>query len=164
MIRFKCARCDDWHEGVPGFSTAAPAAYEALTEAEREDRALLEEDGCIIDDRRFFLRGCLDVPVQGEADVMPFVVWAEVGQADFLTWVETYAEETRANVGPFDAVLADRLPLYPATEGLKLRVHIRDRGLRPRLVLLSPDHPLAIDQRHGVDLARVAEIYEQSVH
>jgi len=56
------------------------------------------------------------------------------------------------------------LPLYPSTENLKTRVHLRDNGVRPYIELEATDHPLAVEQRNGIAADRVAEIYAHYEH
>ena len=47
---------------------------------------------------------------------------------------------------------------------LKSRVHLRDHGLRPTIELEPTDHPLALEQRNGISVDRVAEIYAIMLH
>jgi hypothetical protein len=47
---------------------------------------------------------------------------------------------------------------------LKTRVHLRDYGPRPWIELEPTDHPLALEQRNGISIDRVAEIYSVMVH
>jgi hypothetical protein len=47
---------------------------------------------------------------------------------------------------------------------LKARIHLRDDGVRPYIELEPTDHPLAIEQRLGISVERVAEIYAQIMH
>jgi len=56
------------------------------------------------------------------------------------------------------------LPLYPSTVNLKTKVHLRDDGVRPSIELEPTDHPLAVEQREGIPVARVAEIYAYFEH
>ena len=56
------------------------------------------------------------------------------------------------------------MPLYPSTENLKTRVHLRDDGARPYIELEPTDHPLAVEQRNGITADRVAEIYAYYEH
>jgi hypothetical protein len=56
------------------------------------------------------------------------------------------------------------LPLYPSTENLKKRSHLRDDGIRPYIELEPTNHPLAVEQRNGIPVGRVAEIYAYCVH
>lgn len=43
------------------------------------------------------------------------------------------------------------------TENLKTRVHLRDNGVRPYIELEPTNHPLAVEQRPGIAVERVAE-------
>lgn len=43
-------------------------------------------------------------------------------------------------------------------------MHLRDDGVRPTIELEPTDHPLAVEQRNGVTVDRVAEIYAYIVH
>jgi hypothetical protein len=42
---------------------------------------------------------------------------------------------------------------------LKARIHQRPVGERPWIELEPTDHPLSIEQRNGIDGARIAAIY-----
>ncbi|MGK5025149.1 DUF2199 domain-containing protein [Janthinobacterium sp. RB2R34] len=43
-------------------------------------------------------------------------------------------------------------------------VHIRDNGLRPCIELQPTEHPLAMEQRNGITVERVAEPYSIMMH
>ncbi|MFE6856425.1 DUF2199 domain-containing protein, partial [Streptomyces sp. NPDC057674] len=61
--------------------------------------------------------------------------------------------------------LSTELSLYsPSTINLKTHVHTRPVGHRPRIELEPTDHPLAVEQRTGITLARVREIAETVLH
>jgi hypothetical protein len=47
---------------------------------------------------------------------------------------------------------------------LKTRVHLRDGFIRPFIELEPTDHPLAVEQREGISVERVAELYALVVH
>ena len=51
-----------------------------------------------------------------------------------------------------------RLPLYPNTLNLKTQVHTRPVGERPLVELKPTDHPLAVEQRHGITMDRVRRL------
>jgi hypothetical protein len=53
---------------------------------------------------------------------------------------------------------------YPVAENLKTKVHLRDDGIRPLIELEPSSHPLAVDQREGITVDRVAEIYAAYMH
>ena len=58
-------------------------------------------------------------------------------------------------------MLCSHIWLYPKTANLKTMVHWRDGGVRPFFELERPDHPLAVEQRTGITLDRVGDIYDK---
>ena len=47
---------------------------------------------------------------------------------------------------------------------LKTRVHTQATGQRPLIELEPTDHPLAVEQRTGITMARVQQIAESLLH
>jgi hypothetical protein len=47
---------------------------------------------------------------------------------------------------------------------LKTDVHLRPLNKRPLVELEPTDHPLAVEQRNGITMARVREIVEPLLH
>lgn len=47
---------------------------------------------------------------------------------------------------------------------MKTMVHLRDNGIRPFIELEPTDHPLAVEQREGITVERLAEIYSLIMH
>ncbi|WOB06853.1 DUF2199 domain-containing protein [Piscinibacter gummiphilus] len=163
-FRFKCATCDEVHEGMPTFGAKAPLSYFEIPEEEREARCDLGSDDCVIDEKFFFVRGCIDIPVQGQADPFSWGVWVSLSRESHLKWIEYFGKEKRSHIGPFFGWLNAWLSPYPDTVNLKTRVHLRDDGIRPYIELEPTDHPLAVEQREGISVERVAEIYSLMVH
>lgn len=165
MFRFQCICCGEWHEGMPHYGAPAPAYYYDVPEDERAERTVLGSDTCVIDARWFFVRGCLEIPVLEWAEPYVWGVWASLSADSFRTF-ETYFEVAqRAHIGPFFGWLSTELaPLVPNTVGLKTMVHLRDHDMRPFIELEPTEHPLAIEQRRGITVARVAEIHAHFAH
>ena len=65
---------------------------------------------------------------------------------------------------PFLGWLDAWLKPYPETLNLKTRVHPRDDTIRPYIELEPTDHPLAVEQRNGITVERVAELYAITNH
>lgn len=55
--------------------------------------------------------------------------------------------------------LSAELTFYVSTENFKTRVPLRDGGIGPHIELEPTDHPLAVEQRNGIPVDRVAEIH-----
>lgn len=149
---------------MPTFGAKAPLSYYEIPESERAERCDLGSDDCVIDGKHFFVRGCLEIPVQGENDPFIWGVWVSLSEASFNECIKHFGEDKRSQMDPFFGWLNAWLKPYPDTMDLKTRVHLRDDGIRPFIELEPTNHPLAIEQREGITVERVAEIYTQMVH
>ena len=164
MFRFKCAWCDQWHVGMPTFGADAPYHYHEVAPEERSKRCDLGSDDCVIDEEFFFVRGCLDIPVLGQEERFSYGIWVSLSKDSFHQFIRYFDKPKRSHVGPFFGWLSAALALYPDTVNLKTRVHLRDNGIRPSIELEPTDHPLAIEQRDGISVSRVAEIFAYYHH
>jgi hypothetical protein len=164
MFSFRCSTCSKVHEGMPSFGWDYPLQYLEVPEAEREKRCALTSDTCVIDDEHFFVRGCLEIPVIGEEEVFSWGVWTSLSEKNFKHYLELYDVSVRSTHGPFFGWLCAAIGIYGDTMSLKTMVHLRDDGMRPFVELEPTDHPLAVEQRNGITLERVAEIYEKMIH
>jgi hypothetical protein len=163
-FEFRCETCGEIHKGMPGFRSDAPLNYYAIPEAERSLRCDLRSDDCVIDRSSFFVRGCLEIPVREAAEPLIWGVWVSLSEKSFIAWQNVFADQYRSHVGPFFGWLNSWLEPYPDTMDLKTRVHLRDHGIRPWIELEPTDHPLAVEQRLGISVDRVAEIHAIMVH
>ncbi len=163
MLRYTwtCSCCDRQHEELPlAFSASAPLHYYAIPETEREARVLLSEDMCTIDDRAFYVRGCLDIPVIGHDEPFSWGVWVSVSEESMALIFETWEAPDRARHAPRFGWLSATLKTYPEIVNLKTMLHLRPPPIRPFIELEPTDHPLAVDQRQGITIERVVEIAE----
>ena len=163
-FEFKCVSCGQIHRGMPTFGADAPLNYYEIPEGEREQRCGLSTDHCVIDEKWFFVRGCIEIPVHGETEPFIWGVWASLSESGFKEWRACYDSPKRSHIGPFFGWLNAWLKPYPDTVSLKTKVHLRDNGTRPFIELEPTDHPLAVEQRDGISKQRVAEIYAQMMH
>ena len=148
---------------MPGYSAEAPLYFDSIPADERERRCRLHPDTCVVDNEFYFARGCLEIPVHGVAEPFIWGVWVSLSQSSFAAFKSSLDLATRAHLGSFFGWLSAELPLYPSTENLKTRLHLRD-GIRPYIELEPTDHPLAVEQRNGMSIDRVAEIYAYCEH
>src|SRR3546814_7629832 len=65
-FRFRCNSCGETHEGIPTFGADMPSIAQWISAADRPSRVDLGTDDCVVDGERFLVRGCLEIPVQGE--------------------------------------------------------------------------------------------------
>jgi hypothetical protein len=150
-------------EGTEGdqsfcFGPPAPDIYAGIPESERAKRSLLDTDLCVIDKKHHFIRGCLDIPIAGTPDVFRWLVWVSLSEKNFNRAVEVWERPGRESEPPYFGWLSTSLPHYPETLNLKTNVHTRLVGERPRIELEPTGHPLALEQREGISLARAQRL------
>jgi len=114
--------------------------YANMSESDRA-RALISSDQCIVDEARFFIRGCLEIPVLDSSEVFIWGLWALVKEEVFNEISDSWEEEGReTRRGPFKARLANSLSVYPETLNLRLRIVIQPLGTRPLFILEEEQH------------------------
>jgi hypothetical protein len=154
-----CCTCGKSHEGLP-FSFAAdfPDAYGNLSHDEREARAIVGTDQCIIDQQQFFLRGCLEIPIAGHSERFLWGLWASVWEKDFEEIGDCWELQGREKThGPFKGRLANSIKDYPETLNLKLKIVLQAFGTRPLFYIEESEHPLAQEQEYGISYQRAME-------
>jgi hypothetical protein len=135
-----------------------------IPEDEREQRAILASDTCLIDERHAFIDGNLELPIIGSDRPFSWDVWVSLSLPNFERVYRLWEQPGREAEPPYFGWLSTRLPGYPETLSLKTMVHTREVGRRPRIELEPTDHPLAVEQREGITMARVQEIAELVLH
>lgn len=162
---YHCRVCGEYHEGLPlHYGTAVPAAYDAIPEAEREERVILSSDLCAIDDEHFFIVGNIDIPIIGHDELFSWDVWVSLSKKNFTRVIELWKTAGRESEPPYFGWLCTALPGYPDTLHLKTDVHTREVSQRPYIELEPTDHLLAVEQRTGITWDRVQEIAELVLH
>ena len=163
-MQFKCACCDEIVAGIPTFGWDYPISYLDIPKEKREEDVFLTEDLCVIEDQYFFVRGCLEIPVLEYDNPFIWGVWVSLSEKNFMEFQDLLKEKNRSHFGPYFGWLNAFINIYPETQNLKTKVHVRNDGIRPYIELEPTDHPLAIEQRNGISIERVAEIYANRVH
>ena len=154
-----CRCCGKTFDTLPfSFACSAPDNLLGVPEAEREARSKLDSDVCVIDGKDIFVRGCLEIPVIGSEDSFVWGLWVSVSQKSMSRIVELWNVPAVVDEPPIFGWLCNNIPIYPNTMSLKTNLHLRAGVLRPLIELEPTDHPLAIEQRSGISIERVAEI------
>jgi len=82
-MAYICSVCGKEHDALPSdMAYKRPGGYFEVPPDERNKRvwfdAEVNPDLCVIDGSKFYLRGVLAVPIQGEADEFRWGTWAQV--------------------------------------------------------------------------------------
>ena len=158
---YQCAICGQDHDGFPSWGSDRPAFYWDVPNEKRESDVFLTSDSCVIAERFFFIRCCLEVPIIGTEESCSWGVWVSLSEENFFIWQDHYEVEQRSHIGPFFGWLSSSLSVYPETLSLKTMVHIRDQGQRPLVELEATDHPLSVHQRSGISLEELSAMMHQ---
>jgi hypothetical protein len=169
MIR--CSQCGEEHDifGIePRYGR--PDAYLRVPIDEREFRTRCGDDWCRLRDRagnqeQFYLRVTLPVEVLGERRQLHWGVWVEVTQSVYERVMDLWDDTNQAAEPPLPGTLANELPDYPSTLGLRGSIQLSGPSTAPRFFLEKQmDHLLAREQRSGVYPERALEWVSRFVH
>jgi len=161
-FKYRCKTCGEEHDGIPTYGADQPAQYFDVPSEKRDSDVVLTTDSCVIADRFFFVRGCIEIPVINTSETFVWGVWVSLKEENFFIWQDNYNVAARSHIGPFFGWLCTKLSVYAETTlHLKTMVHLRDNGIRPLIKLEPTDHPLSMEQRNGITLDRVSEIVHQ---
>ncbi len=157
---YTCSCCGTYHKELPAsYGTEAPVYYYEVEPHERENRFMLDDDLCVMDDQHFFIRGSIEIPIIGTDEQLIWGVWVSLSEASFNKIKECWDQQ--GLLEPMFGWLSTDLPCYPDTVNLKAMVHRRANGARPFIELEPTGHPLSVECRNGVTIERVQEIAEQ---
>jgi hypothetical protein len=163
-FEFTCSCCSKVHQGVPSFGVDAPMYFYQVPENERDERTFLSSDTCVIDDKDFFIKGCLEMPVLGCDDLFSFNAWVSLSETNFFKFQDLLDVEEREHHEPMIGWFSTWIYPFEDTEKLIAKIHFRNNGIRPFLELQPTEHPLALAQKNGITKEKIQEIYEHYVH
>jgi hypothetical protein len=165
MTGFICSTCGEYHEQLPMcFGPSVPAMWYSIPELEREARADITSDQCIIDEKYFFILGRIVLPVIDGPEPFVWLAWVSLSEENFLRASERWQTEGRESDPPYFGWLQSALPYEQPTLNLKTAVHTQPVEQRPLIELEPTGHPLAVEQRTGITMARVQQIVEAALH
>ena len=121
----------------------------------------------MIDDEHFFVRGRIVLPARDADEDFEWGVWVSLSlsPANFSRMAEVVENPARVDEPPYFGWLSTVLPGYePTTLNLKTNLHTQEIGVRPLIELEPTAHPLAVEQREGITVARVQEFAEFAFH
>jgi hypothetical protein len=158
-ISYKCSRCEETHYGLPALAYKTPFHWEE--ENENDPKSLLTRDTCVIEERDYFIRCVLVIPIIGHLEKLSWGIWLSQSQASFLDYAEDRRIELpKSTFGYF----ANSLPDYPETLNLMANAVWRAKDLRPMIDLENADHQLVTDWQNGISLERAIAFAELCLH
>lgn len=160
-----CGCCGKAFDVLPkDCALRAPTNWFGIPERERDARAKLSDDFCIIDGSEYYVRGCLEVPVHDSVEPLVWGVWVSISKRSLERVIELWGASSVPNEPPLFGWLCNWINGYPEPVGIRCHVYIRPDRLRPRIELEPATYPLAIEQQQGISLELVKEIAARSGH
>ena len=145
-------------------------AYEEDT-ALRMDGNFLSSNLCVIDGKFFAMRMTLPIQLHGaEPIVFLYTVWAGMDRLDFEAFANAYRTRKLAQDIRVSARLVNRVGGYPDSYNLTGSAFQQLDGSPPTLVIhgiqAGPNnqHPLLIEQRTGIGVDRMLELFAAYNH
>jgi hypothetical protein len=170
-LRWKCGGCDEWHTGpCLDFGHNAPIYWgkqfdeAGLASNQERPKTFLSDDYCSIEDRDFFVRGNIHLPIIGTTETLRWGVWGSLSRDHFEQLVRMDSDPARVELRPMFSWLSNRIHEYPDTVNLKMYAHVQKSNLRPHFELERTPHPLSQEQHHGITAERVKEIMLGRLH
>jgi len=162
-VSFTCDVCGETHAGeTRDIRMGLPQPIFLLDEEERLSRAYVEDDFAVLHGRngdRYFVRALLELPIVDDEDAyFGYGAWVEVSAADAAALGELWHDEEGERAGPFSGELANELSPYAFTEGLPVRIRLRDVELLPHVELEDGEHELVRAQRYGISPHRAHQL------
>ncbi len=161
-MSYSCAVCGETHAGeTRDIRLALPGPIFVLDEAERDGRAWVGDDSAVLqaaEGERFFVRALLELPIEDDDGYFGYGTWIEVGREEFEALGSLWNDDEGWRSDPFPGTLANELSPFAATEGLPVRIQLRDVQLLPLVELEDADHDLVEAQQHGISVHRVHEL------
>ena len=160
---FTCDVCGEAHAGeTRDIRLGLPQPIFLLDEDERRERAVVEDDFALLHGRdgdRYFVRALLELPIDGEDGYFGYGAWVEVSEDDARALGELWTDADGERAGPFPGTLANELSPYAFTEGLAVRIRLRDDvQLLPLVELEDGEHELVRAQRRGISAHRAHQL------
>jgi hypothetical protein len=155
------ARCSKCGEGHPRneleLTFERPDAIVALPKSERESGVKESDDLCTINGKRFFVRSVLPLPVEEWEEPYRIGIWVEVERAAFDRVLELWDDPAQHREAPFQAKLANDIPSFPPTCGLRAHLQLTGPKTRPDVLVPESEHPLHREQCLGITAHRASE-------
>lgn len=153
-----CAVCGSGHdEETLELSYRRPDAVIAMGSHQRMMDVFENDDVCVIDDARYFLRATLPMPVNGRHEGYQIGVWVEVPHDVFQRVGDLWTDPGQAAEPPVTVTLANEIRHHPDSLGVPVLLQLTGPKTRPQVFVVDATYPLGIEQRRGITPHRAGE-------
>ena len=157
----KCSCCGDMlpaHNIELSFNL--PDTVAAFQKKELNERCQYNDDICILDKERFFVRGLIPLPIHECEGNYSIGGWAEVSQYDYQKILDLWDDEEQYKEPPIAATLANKIPLNSDTLECDIVVKLTGSTTRPNIIIADEKCSLYKEQKCGINIHRAYEYAE----
>lgn len=151
-IKFICECCGQEHESWPALTYNEPQSYNNLTEEEKEEIAVIDEDFCVIkypDHVDRFIRCVLIQKVNDHCENLEYGFWVSLSEKSFENYLENFDNENHET--PYFGWLSNYIPEYDFSESVPTTVVTKVGNDRPEIFPHDDfDHPFVKDYYNGI--------------
>ncbi len=172
---FECS-CGERHVGLFAIHLHHPVGWQGADDYAadadlRLDGNFLSSNYCVLDGKFFALRARLPLQMRGAAPAaFMFTVWASLDRIDFEAFTRDYRNNTLSRNNKVRARLVNRVGGYPDSYNLMGTAFQEMDGGPPLLLIhgvqagVNNEHPLLGEQRHGIGMDRMLELFAAYGH
>ncbi|MBV6880836.1 DUF2199 domain-containing protein [Epilithonimonas ginsengisoli] len=161
-VAYKCSCCGKVYDELPlCFGSDYPNYYFSIPSDERETRIELKESLCVVDEKCFFHRGRLTIPIIDYNENLIFNVWTSISEDNFGKRMDLWENPNRVNEEPYFGWLQTNVSTYGETLNIKTIAIEQNVGLIPEIKSIEEGHLLTIDQENGITYKRAVEIVDE---
>jgi len=171
-LAFKCSECGEIHSDL-SFSFARPALISAWSDEEIEKRVHFNDttktDLIVVDEKFFFIRCVLEIPIRKTDDCMTFGVWQSQSEDNFFKYQDAYQSDERAG-NETSSWHTPRVPEYRTEDkngyltNLPSTLKWQAPPQRPLVFINECDHHLYRDQKNGISRKKALKIAADCYH
>lgn len=172
---FACS-CGERHVGLFPINMLTPIGWPGSKDYARDEDVRLDGDFlsanlCVWEGKYFSMRMRLPIQIAGgQPAAFMYTVWASLNRADFEGYLEAQRSGKLNNQARAQARLVNRISGFPDTFSLMGFAFQQEDGGVPVLLIVgpqpdnNPSHPLIHEQRHGIGMDRVLELFAAYGH
>jgi hypothetical protein len=95
---FYCSTCGQYHDEVPmDFASLTPDQVPVDVIEGKNPSIILTSDWCIVENKEFFVRGCLEIPVIDFQRPFVYSVWVSLSERNFNCFIKMLNVEGKEN-------------------------------------------------------------------
>ena len=152
QIKYTCTCCGEEHYQWPALTFSSPDNYEALSQADKEATAEIDNDFCIIkhsDQIDRFIRCTLTQEVVDHCEDLEYGLWVSLSEKSFNEYSENFKNENHEMT--YFGWLCNDIAGYEFKESIPTTVITRTGNDRPYIVPHKDfDHPFVKDYYNGI--------------